>query len=74
MIHYEKTTVVCPHCNIDFGVDEMLSSDIDLYALAPNEEHAEIECPYCDKEFVVHGGYIPTYTTAFSHEEIEYGE
>jgi len=71
-MHVDKITPICPHCDFEFGADEMLNAGVDLYALAPNEEEADIICPYCDQNFVVKGGYIPTYTTAFSHEEIEY--
>lgn len=61
----------CPHCGHEMSYDDMASvNTTDLYALAPNEDTAEIECPICDKEYVVQGGYRPHYTSAFSHEEL----
>lgn len=68
-------TPVCPHCGHAMDTDEMLygrpTCEEDLFALAPNEGTAAIECPACDKHFWVQGGYTPHYTTAFSEEELE---
>jgi len=46
------------------------TSDTDLWALAPQEGRAVIECPGCDKEYWVKGGYQAHYTSAFSEEEL----
>lgn len=43
---------------------------VDLFALAPNEEIAHLQCPSCDMPFVVLGGYKPQYSTAFAEEEL----
>ena len=66
--HYKKQQVCCPHCDHEFNADEMASCDVDLFALAPNEETACIECPVCDCEFWVKGSYKPEYSTAFAEE------
>lgn len=73
--HFRKPHPTCPHCNHEMDHDEMHYSaptcDEDLYALAPYEGTAVIECPSCDKQYVVQGGYTPHYTSAFSHEELQ---
>ena len=67
-----STTPVCPHCQHEMDTDEMLSEiGVDLFALAPREEMAVIQCPLCDQEFWVKGGYVPKYETAFSEEELQ---
>jgi len=64
----------CPHCGHQLDDDEMQygkpTCEDDLYALAPTEGTTTIECPRCDKEYVVKGGYRPHYTSAFSFEEL----
>jgi uncharacterized protein with PIN domain len=42
----------------------------DLFALAPAEDRAVIECPVCDKQYWVQGGYTPHYTSAASEDEL----
>lgn len=68
-------TPVCPHCGHAMDTDEMLygkpTCDEDIFALAPDEGRTAIECPACDQQFAVQGGYTPHYTTAFSEEELE---
>ena len=71
-MHIDKSRIFCPHCDHEFNDDEMMSQKDDLFAIAPNEEYADLTCPICDKDFVVRGGYEPKYTTAFTSEEIEY--
>lgn len=44
--------------------------DADLFALAPSEDRAVIECPACDKQYWVQGGYRPQYTSAFAEEDL----
>jgi uncharacterized protein with PIN domain len=55
-------------------MDEMMygkpTCDEDLFELAVNEDRAVIECPGCDKQYWVHGGYTPHYTSAFSEDEL----
>jgi hypothetical protein len=46
----------------------MMECKTDLWAIAPKEEIALLECPVCDKEFWVAGGYMPHYTTAIAEE------
>lgn len=69
-MHYEKPTVICPHCDHEYTDGDFESAKVDLWALAPNEEREDLTCPSCDKEFVVQGGYAPKYTTAFAEEEL----
>lgn len=66
--HFEKPVVTCPHCDHEFTSDEMNESDVDLWALAPNEETTPLQCPACDSDFFVKGGYKPLYSTAFAEE------
>lgn len=66
--HYKQQGVCCPHCDHTFNKDEMLACAVDLFALAPNEETACVECPVCDGEFWVKGSYRPEYSTAFAEE------
>lgn len=65
---FEKPAVTCPHCEHNFTHDEMNECSTDLWALAPREETAAIECPICDQEFFVQGSYKPLYTTAIAEE------
>ena len=71
---FETPAPTCPHCGHELDTDEMLYSkptcDEDLFALAPNEGRAVIECPRCDQQYWVSGGYKPHYTSAFSEEEL----
>jgi len=69
-MHYEKNAVTCPHCDHEYTADEMNECQTDLWALAPREETADLECPVCDKTFFVKGSYRPQYTTAFAEEEL----
>jgi len=43
--------------------EQMLAHEEDLFAIAPNEAQANIECPACDALYVVQGGYVPQYTS-----------
>lgn len=68
---HEQIRPVCPHCG--YMIDELDMPDIadfDIYALAPEEDTNVIECPQCDKEYWVRGGYNPHYTTAFAEEQL----
>lgn len=69
-MHYEKATVICPHCDYQYTADDFTSASVDLWALAPNEARTDLTCLSCNKEFVVQGGYTPHYTTAFAEEEL----
>lgn len=71
MTHYQALNVTCPNCNHEYTTDDMLDCKTDLYALAPNEETAVIECPVCDSQFAVKGGYRPHYSTALAEELLD---
>lgn len=64
----------CPHCGHEMDDDEMQygkpTCDEDLFALAPAEGCAVVQCPRCDQEYAVRGGYEPHYTSAFSLDEL----
>ena len=67
--YYKKPNVICPHCDHQYTADEMNEeSTVDLWALAPNEEIADLQCPVCDLNFWVKGTYTPLYSTAFAEE------
>ena len=55
--------IVCPHCRHAMTDDEMHNDPTDLYALAPNEDEADVECPACSSHFIVEGRYVPVYET-----------
>ena len=69
---HEKPFPVCPNCGHIFVTDEMFGHDVDMFALAPNEDSTCIDCPVCDKEFAVRGGYNPHYTSAFTEDELDF--
>jgi uncharacterized protein with PIN domain len=50
---------------------EEIDCEANLFSLAHNEERAAIECPVCDKEYWVQGGWKPHYTSAFAEEELD---
>lgn len=69
----ERTdTPTCPHCGYALDYEDMQSgfSDVDLFALAPNEDTAVVMCPNCDSEYAVRGGYKPFYVSALSEDEL----
>jgi len=53
----------CPCCGYAMTTEQMLAHEEDLFAIAPNEAQANIECPACDALYVVQGGYVPQYTS-----------
>ena len=62
-------TPVCPHCGHVYTTDDILQNDlVDIYGIAHAEGLAVIECPSCDQEFWVKGGYKPHFATAVSEE------
>lgn len=69
---YNRLTPTCPHCGHEMDSDEMSAHKDDLWALAPDEGQAEIECPdiLCGKTYYVQGGYRPQYTSAISEDEL----
>lgn len=67
---FQTSHPTCPHCGHELNHDEMHDLPGDLYARAPNEGTATIECPSCDREYWVRGGYQPQYTSAFAEEEL----
>lgn len=59
----------CPHCGYAMDADDMMKCrDVDLFALAPREENAEVNCPSCNAVYWVSGGYTPHYTSAVSED------
>jgi hypothetical protein len=50
--------------------DEMLGHADDLFALAPDEGRAEIECPSCGVTYHCQGGYRPEYTSALDEDDL----
>ncbi len=73
--HHRTPAPTCPHCDHEMSTDEMLygepTSSADLFALAPDEAQAVIECPCCDQHYWVQGGYTPHYTSAFAEEDLQ---
>lgn len=72
---HQTPTPVCPHCGYTLDHDDMCdaptgSCQQNLFDIAPAEETTATECPICDSEFWVKGGYRPHYTTAFAEEEL----
>ena len=65
-----RAPIKCPHCEYELNDDDFYESYIDLWALAPNEKDAEINCQSCDKSFIIKGGYIPTYEAFKSWEDV----
>ena len=59
----------CPACGHTMTDDEMLEHEDDLFAIAPNEENADIECPGCETPYVCKGGYRPNYTSAIDPDD-----
>ena len=72
---FQRSSPTCPNCGHALNTDEMLCGkpmcDEDLFGLALSEGTTVIQCPLCDKEYWVKGGYAPQYTSAFSEEELE---
>lgn len=71
----ETIRPTCPHCGHMMDSDEMCygkpTCDEDLWALAPEEGRAVVECPACDHQYWVRGSFKPQYTSAFSEEELQ---
>ena len=67
-------TPKCPHCGHAMDADEMCygkpTCDEDLFDLAASEGRTVIECPSCDMQYWVQGGYTPHYTSAFAEEDL----
>jgi transcription elongation factor Elf1 len=70
MEHHKTALPTCPHCDHEYTYDEMNEcSTANLWALALDEGMAVLQCPICDLEFWVQGGYRPEYTTAYAEEQ-----
>lgn len=73
---HEQPTPTCPHCGYAMDAEDMLSGlryrtgGIDLFALAPKEETAEVKCPRCGESYAVQGSYTPHYTSAISEDDL----
>ena len=74
---FRKSTPTCPHCGHAMDMDEMCygtpTCDEDLFALATDEGRTVVECPRCDQQYWVQGGFAPQYTSAFAEEELDLG-
>jgi uncharacterized protein YbaR (Trm112 family) len=71
VIEHELTALpVCPTCGHMLTDDEIHSSGVDVWALAPDEGRDELDCPACDQHYYIHGGYRPQYTTAIDEDEL----
>lgn len=53
--------IVCPYCEYVFDSDDMMSCDNDLFAIVPNEDTVEENCPHCGNRFQIAGSYRPEY-------------
>ena len=61
----------CPYCGHEMDIDDMLACpDADLFRITTDEESACINCPSCDAEFWVAGGYTPHYHCAKTEDEL----
>lgn len=71
---FQRPAPTCPHCAHELDTDEMMygapTCKIDLFALAPEEGITTVECPRCDMQYAVKGGYVPHYTSAFAEEQL----
>lgn len=68
---YNEGAPQCPACGHAMTTDEMLDhGGEDLFALAPDEQMTEIECPACAVTFHCQGGYRPIYTTALNEDDL----
>ena len=61
----------CPFCGHILSDNEMNAEEKDLWAIAPNEEDADIFCPKCDKQYLCRGGYLSTYISTGDPEGFE---
>ena len=71
---YNMVKPTCPACKQMLTDDQMsdaaTSDSSDLWALAPNEERAEITCPACGVHYHCQGGYRPEYTSALNEDDL----
>ncbi len=67
---HRTPTPTCPHCGYAMTHEDMITSEHDLFGLAPLEDEATLQCPGCDLEYVVQGGYRPHYTSVFCEEQL----
>lgn len=65
----KTNNIICPHCQYPLDDDDMMQADCDLWAIAPNQEDAEVDCPSCKQRFWVRGGYKPEYEMFKTEEE-----
>lgn len=70
---YRTPTPVCPHCGYAMDHEDMNSCESSEYLpdIAPTEQTASAQCPICEANFWIRGGYTPHYTTAFAEEELQ---
>lgn len=66
-----EPTPTCPRCLHAMTIEEMLNlSELDLFALAPDEGSEQITCPSCDQKYWVQGSYKPQYSSAISEDDL----
>lgn len=66
--HHQTLTPTCPHCDHAMEFEEMTLNNQDLFTAAPKEESLCIQCPSCDQDYWIQGGYTPHYTSAVAEE------
>lgn len=68
---FRRPAPTCPHCGHELNDEEMgFASQDDLWRLAIEDGAAVVECPICDQEYWVKGGYKPHYTSALAEEDL----
>lgn len=67
---FRRPHPTCPYCGHKQNHDEMVECVTDLFRLVIEEDRTVVQCPGCDQEYWVLGGYAPNYTSAFSEEEL----
>jgi len=66
--YYRERLPKCPHCGTVDRMDDALS---DLYV---DEAIVSLDCPKCEKEYVVTVSVVPKYTSYVSEDALEADE
>ncbi len=70
---FNTRSPVCPACHHEMTTDEMVNHihrGDDLFAIAPNEGRAELDCPACGQHYHIKGSYCPQYCTSLSEDDL----